>query len=124
MSKLKVFVSNRAINKAIDLTEAVPEGYLNAKHLRFALELLIKNDVLEVYLDLIEGLIVHFVLDIFDEVSRARFEHNFLVLIVHHNVDATIRQKCHSILIYSSLQLLAYCIRIPTFHLTVEQSYS
>ena len=62
-----------SVEGVIHNTIAVTEGYLDAEHLRFALVLIIKDYVLETDLDLIQGVLVHLVLDVIDVVNRTRF---------------------------------------------------
>ena len=90
MNKLKIVVSYRPIKKVIDLTEAVPEAYLDPKHLRFTLELLVKYDILERNFDLVEGVLIHLVLEVTHVVHGAGFEHILLIFILSHYVDSAI----------------------------------
>ena len=65
-----VVLPYRTVEGVIYGTIAVTEGYLDAENLRFALELFIKEYVLEADLDLIQGVLVHLVLDVVDVVDR------------------------------------------------------
>ena len=53
MMKLVVLVPYCSVECVINDTIAVAEGYLDAENLRFAVELLIKDNVLKANLDLI-----------------------------------------------------------------------
>lgn len=59
-----------SVERVINDPIAVTEGYLDAEHLRLALVLIIKDYVLEADLDLIQGVLVHFELDVIDVVDR------------------------------------------------------
>jgi hypothetical protein len=65
-----VVLPYRSVESVINDTIAVTEGYLDAEHLRFALELIIKDYVLKADLDLIQGVLVHLELDVIDVVNR------------------------------------------------------